>query len=57
MGLPARIPGDIRSRLAAIVTIFRQQGAKNVTWLWTVNINDTRMTSPTRLPGGLAARM
>ena len=25
-----------------IVTVFRQQGADNVTWLWTVNIIDTR---------------
>jgi Glycosyl hydrolase family 26 len=25
-----------------IVTIFRQRGATNVTWMWTVNINDSR---------------
>ena len=33
-----------------IVTIFRHQGATNVTWLWTVNIIDTRhgIPSPAR---------
>jgi hypothetical protein len=33
-----------------IVTIFREQGARNVTWLWTVNIIDTlddHVASPT----------
>ena len=42
-----------------IVTLFRDLGAGNVTWLWTVNIiNDARggkIPSPAR--GGRAARM
>jgi mannan endo-1,4-beta-mannosidase len=29
-----------------IVTVFRQQGAYNVTWLWTVNVIDTRADIP-----------
>jgi hypothetical protein len=31
-----------------IVTVFRKQGARNVTWLWTVNIVDTLNN---RIPG------
>lgn len=33
-----------------IVTVFRQQGAGNVTWLWTVNIIDTRGGIPAPAP-------
>jgi mannan endo-1,4-beta-mannosidase len=33
-----------------IVTLFRQQGADNVTWLWTVNIIDTRGGIPSPAP-------
>ena len=29
-----------------IVTVFRQQGADNVTWLWTVNVIDTKRGIP-----------
>ena len=38
-----------------VVTVFRQQGAGNVTWLWTVNVIDARagIPSPARWwPGG-----
>lgn len=34
-----------------VVTVFRQQGADNVTWLWTVNIVNTRGRSPIPAPG------
>ena len=33
-----------------VVTVFRRQGAKNVTWLWTVNITDTRGEIPSPAP-------
>jgi len=33
-----------------IVTVFRQQGADNVTWLWTVNIIDARHGIPSPGP-------
>ncbi len=33
-----------------IVTVFRQQGADDVTWLWTVNIIDTRGGIPSPAP-------
>jgi glycosyl hydrolase family 26 len=33
-----------------IVNVFRQQGADNVTWLWTVNIIDTRGGIPSPAP-------
>jgi hypothetical protein len=33
-----------------IVTVFRQQGADNVTWLWTVNIIDARQGIPSPAP-------
>jgi mannan endo-1,4-beta-mannosidase len=33
-----------------IVTVFRQQGADNVTWLWTVNVIDTRHGIPSPEP-------
>ncbi len=39
-----------------IVTLFRELGARNVTWLWTVNIvHDGPAASPSRHPGGPAA--
>ena len=37
-----------------IVTVFRQQGADNVTWLWTVNIIDTARWHS--VPGAVVAR-
>ena len=37
-----------------IVTVFRQQGADNVTWLWTVNIIDQRDGIP--VAGRVVAR-
>ncbi len=37
-----------------IVTVFRQQGADNVTWLWTVNVIDTARRHS--LAGALVAR-
>ena len=33
-----------------IVTVFRQQGAGNVTWLWTVNVIDKRRGIPSPAP-------
>ena len=33
-----------------IVTLFRQQGAGNVTWLWTVNVIDKRQGIPSPAP-------
>ena len=33
-----------------IVTVFRQQGAGNVTWLWTVNVIDKRQGIPSPAP-------
>ena len=38
-----------------IVTVFRQQGADNVTWLWTVNIIDTARRDPSPRRGGPAS--
>jgi hypothetical protein len=42
-------PATFVSAWRHIVTIFREQGAKNVTWLWTVNIIDalSDVTDPT----------
>ena len=43
-----------------IVTLFRTAGARNVTWMWTINIihpAGQRSLLPARAPGGPAARM
>ena len=37
-----------------IVTVFRQQGARNVTWLWAVNVIDTKRDHPE--PGASGGR-
>jgi hypothetical protein len=43
LGLRAHVAGDVRGRLAAHRHLFRALGARNVTWLWTVNIiNNTQ---------------
>jgi Glycosyl hydrolase family 26 len=34
-------PGTFVAAWRHVVTIFRQQGANNVTWMWTVNIEDS----------------
>jgi hypothetical protein len=41
-------PGVFVAAWRHIVTIFREQGAKNVTWLWTVNVTDAL---DNRIPG------
>ena len=40
MGIRQRAAINIRGGLAAIVTLFRGQGAKNVTWLWTLQADE-----------------
>ena len=40
-----------------IVTLFRVLGARNVTWLWTVNIIHKDHGVPSPVPGGPAVRM
>src|SRR5204862_2804030 len=43
-------PAAVRAAWRHIVTVFRQQGARNVTWLWTVNVMDPKrgILSPAR---------
>jgi len=38
-------PGTFREAWRHVVRIFRQQGDFNVTWLWTVNVNDPETSS------------
>ena len=40
-----------------IVNLFRQRGARNVIWLWTVNITDTIGGIPTPTRGGPVTHM
>jgi glycosyl hydrolase family 26 len=41
---------EFRAAWRHIVTVFRQQGATNVTWMWTINIMDT-LDDHVALPG------
>jgi mannan endo-1,4-beta-mannosidase len=43
-------PASFRAAWRRIVTVFRGQGADNVTWLWTVNIIDKRGGIPSPAP-------
>ena len=46
-------PGTWIAAWRHLVTVFRQQGADNVTWLWTVNITGPQIPSPRQWwPGG-----
>ena len=50
LGIPAYFPGVFVAAWRHVVTVFRAEGAENVTWLWTVNVIDISIPIPDPAP-------